>query len=135
KRAAGWGHAKIGRWLGEQGHPRTESGVKSMIWNPCYIGQARYGSLTKDDAHEAIVSKSLWKKCQDKKQRPSARTGRLTEKFLLQGLALCGSCGRTMYLGGGNRPADHEYYYCRHDCDQRAYVRAKALDDFVLNRI
>jgi hypothetical protein len=104
-----------------------------MVRNPAYLGQARYGDATKDNAHEAIVPRSLWKKCQSKR-RPSARTGRLVGKYLLQGLATCASCGGTLYLSGSGRRVRHPYYICRHiGCGAHAYARAQALDDFVLN--
>jgi hypothetical protein len=71
-------------WAAEQGHPMSEQGVSGLVRNPAYTGQARYGDAAKDDAHEAIVPRSLWLKCQSKR-KPSARTGRLTERYLLQG--------------------------------------------------
>ncbi len=73
----------------------ADNGVAGMIRNAAYLGQARYGDVTRDDAHEAIVPRGLWRRCQAK-ARPSARTGKLTERFLLQGLATCASCGRAM---------------------------------------
>jgi DNA invertase Pin-like site-specific DNA recombinase len=41
RRAKGWSWVRLARWLGEQGHPRTESGVKGIVHNPAYLGQAR----------------------------------------------------------------------------------------------
>jgi hypothetical protein len=103
------------------------------VRNPAYTGQARYGDATKDDAHEAIVPRSLWLKCQGKR-KPSARTGRFTERYLLQGLCTCANCGSTLYLSGGSRK--NPYYLCRDlHCDEHAYAQAAALDAFVLNTI
>ena len=134
-RAKGTSWAKLARWLGEQGHPRTESGAKSVIHNPAYLGTARYGALVKEDAHEAIVPRHLWLRCQAP-GRKSARSGRLTERYLLQGLALCAACGRAMYLSGGQRTKDYAHYVCRNPaCTERAYARANELDSFVLNTI
>ncbi len=89
--------------------------------------------MVREDAHEAIVPRGLWRKCQTKR-RPSARSGRLTQRYLLQGLATCASCGRAMYLSGGQRTKDYAHYVCRRpECDRRAYARAQALDDHVMN--
>ena len=135
RRVKGWSWVRLARWLAEQGHPRTESGVKSIVRNVAYLGQARYGDLVKEHAHEAIVPRGLWQKCQEK-QKPSARSGRLTQRYLLQGIATCASCGRVMYLSGGNRPKDAAHYIChRLECGEHAYARAEQLDAFVLNTI
>jgi hypothetical protein len=136
RRAKGLSWVKLAAWLTEQGHPRTESGAKALIHNPAYLGVARYGDAEKKDAHEAIVPRGLWRRANEP-GRKSARDGRLTGRFLLQGLALCGSCGRAMYLSGGKRHGkDYEHYVCRQPrCSDHAYARARALDDFVLNAI
>ena len=94
-------------------HPLTESGVRGLVSNPAYLGQARYGDLVREDAHEAIVPRALWRRCQAR-ARPSAPSGRLTRRYLLQGIATCASCGRVMYLSGGKRHGkDYEHYICR----------------------
>jgi site-specific DNA recombinase len=138
RRAKGLSWVRLARWATEQLADRglTESGVKAVVRNPAYLGQARYGDKVKDDAHEAIVPRGLWRKCQEP-GRKSARSGRLTERFLLQGLAVCASCGRAMYLSGGKRRGkDYEHYICRRlECDDHAYARAEQLDTFVLNRV
>ena len=133
RRAKGWSWAKVGRWAAEHGHDMSEQGVAGLIRNPVYLGQARYGDAVKDDAHEAIVPRSLWRRCQ-RKARPSARTGVLTERYLLQGVAVCANCARALYLSGGQRK--NPYYFCRQrGCDDHAYAQAAALDSFVLNTI
>jgi hypothetical protein len=58
----------------------------------------------------------------------------LTERYLLQGVAVCASCAGALYLSGGQRK--HPYYFCRQrSCNDHAYVQAAALDSFVLNTI
>lgn len=133
RRAKGWSWVRLARWATEQGHEMSETGVRGLVRNPAYVGQARYGALTKDDAHEAIVPRSLWRKCQSKRL-PSARSGKLTQAFLLQGLCSCATCGSTMYLSGGGKRSQHPYYICRSPrCTEHAYAQANALDSFVLN--
>ena len=133
RRAKGWSWAKVRRWAAEHGHDMSEQGVAGLIRNPVYLGQARYGDAVKDDAHEAIVPRSLWRRCQ-RKARPSARTGVLTERFLLQGVAVCANCHGALYLSGGRRK--NPYYFCRQrGCEDHTYAQALALDSFVLNTI
>jgi DNA invertase Pin-like site-specific DNA recombinase len=135
RRAKGSSWRALARWLCENGQPFSERGVVGLVHNPVYLGQARYGAVTKDDAHEAIVPRGLWRRCQGRGTR-SARSGVLTERFLLQGLATCASCGRAMYLAGGRSPRNPPSYVCRRlECGAHAYARAQWLDDFVLNTI
>ena len=100
RRAKGWSFVKLAIWAGDQGHEMSDMGVAHLVRNPVYTGQARYGATTKDDAHEALVSQALWRKCQGKR-RPSARSGRLTQRYLLQGLCQCAACGSTRTLAAG----------------------------------
>lgn len=133
RRAKGLSWAKLARWAGEQGAEITDKGVAALVRNPTYTGQVRWGEVTKDDAHVALVSRALFNRCQARGKR-SARTGLLEGRFLLQGVATCAACGRALYLtsGGPSRP----FYYCRgRSCEARAYARAQQLDAFVLNTI
>ena len=133
RRARGWSWVRLARWAADQGHEMSENGISALIRNPVYTGQARYGAIAKEDAHESIVPRSLWRKCQSK-ALPSARTGKLTEKYLLQGLAVCGSCGKSLYLSGSGRRCRNPYYFCRQlSCDAHAYAQAFKLDAHVLN--
>lgn len=135
RRAKGWSWAKLGRWAGEHGHDMSEQGVAGLVRNRVYLGEARYGGSVKKDAHEAIVPRALWQRCQGKRL-PSARTGRLTEKFLLQGVALCASCSGAMYLSGSGTRNRSPYYMCRQrHCTNHAFAKAAALDAYVLNSI
>ena len=116
----------------EQGHPRTESGIKSTIHNPAYLGQARYGELVKDGAHEALVGKGSG-------GGPTGG-GQVVQGWAphqeVSRVAVCASCGRAMYLSGGRRAKDYAHYVCRRlECDEHAYARAEQLDTFVLNSI
>lgn len=66
RRATGVSWVRLAAWATEQGREMAETGVRRLVANPAYLGQARYGAFTKDDAHEAIVPRSLWKRCQGK---------------------------------------------------------------------
>lgn len=135
RRAKGWSWVRLARWLADQGHAMSESGVRGLVSNRAYLGEARYGAKVAEGAHPAIVPRALFRKCQVP-GRKSARDGRLTERYLLQGLAMCASCGRVLYLSGGRRTKDYAHYICRRlECIDHAYARAGQLDNFVLNRI
>jgi site-specific DNA recombinase len=124
----------IARWVREQGVDFTNTGVRYMLRNRTYRGEVRSGGLVKENAHPALVTEGLWRKCQGR-QLSSQRTGRLAGRFLLQGIAQCASCGRGLRLStGGNN--HRPFYYCRHrHCTDRAYAGANELDSFVLNTL
>ena len=68
-----------------------------------------------------------------KAERPSARTGALTERYLLQGIATCASCGGRPGLSGSGRRNRAVYYFCRSlHCPEHAYAQAARLDAHVL---
>ena len=134
RRAQGWSWARLAEWATEQGVELTDKGAVYMVRNPTYTGQLRSGRDVREDAHPALVTRALWNRCQKKGTR-SARTGKLTEKYLLQGLAECAACGRALYLTTGGRNGT-PFYTCRNPrCDERAYAQAARLDAYVLNAV
>lgn len=134
RRAEGLNWHALARWASEQGHDCTDKGVEYMTRNRVYLGEIRNGSEVREGAHEAIVSRGLFARCQGRGLQ-SERTGRLAGKFLLGGIASCASCGRGLRLTSGGRKGV-EFYICRNrHCDAKAYANARRLDDFVLNAI
>lgn len=133
RKSRGEAVSAIARWLREQGAPvTTATGVRHMLGNRAYRGEAHAGDLVKEDAHPALVTEALWRRCQTKGVR-SQRTGRLAGRYLLGGIATCASCGRGLRLSSGGRKG-RAFYYCRgHDCSERGYAGAQELDDLVLD--
>ena len=102
-----------------------------MLSNRAYLGEARAAGAVTEGAHPAIVSKSLFAKCQERGVQ-SARTGVLAGRFLLQGVARCAGCGRGLYLSTSGK--GRAFYRCRTTvCEARGYAGAEALDAHVLN--
>jgi hypothetical protein len=134
RKAHGWSHEAIARWVQEQGYDFTSTGVRYMLGNRTYRGEVRSGDLMKENAHPPLVSEGLWRRCQGRGSQ-SQRTGRLAGRFLLGGIAACAACGRGLRLStGGNN--HRPFYYCRHrHCTERAYAGANELDSFVLNTL
>jgi DNA invertase Pin-like site-specific DNA recombinase len=134
RKANGWSAPRIARWVRENGRDITPEGVSYALRNVAYLGVARSDEETREDAHKALVSKALWKRCQVRGKQ-SARTGRLQGKFLLGGIATCASCGYGLRLSSGGRNGT-EFYICRHrHCTEHAYANAARLDSYVLNVI
>lgn len=134
RKAKGWSAPRIARWVRENGRDITPEGVSYALRNVAYLGVARSGEEVREDAHPALVTKALFKRCQVRGKQ-SARTGRLQGKFLLGGIATCAACGYGLRLSSGGRNGT-EFYICRHrHCAERAYANAKRLDSYVLNVI
>jgi site-specific DNA recombinase len=71
------------------GHRWTTTTLRRLLRSRAYLGEAHYGDLTKVDAHEPLVSPSIWAAAQPKPEAP--RLPRRT--FPLSGLARCATCG------------------------------------------
>ncbi|MDQ3380725.1 MAG: zinc ribbon domain-containing protein [Actinomycetota bacterium] len=98
-----------------------------------YLGEARGGGAVREDAHPALVSRALFARCQSRGLQ-SERTGRLAGRYLLLGVASCAGCGRGLRLTTSGK--GRAFYVCRgHDCAERAYAGADALDSHVLRVI
>ncbi|MCW3048865.1 MAG: recombinase family protein [Solirubrobacterales bacterium] len=131
RKADGWSWTRLARWLDEVA-PR-ESGLR---WNRqtvigitrsrTYLGDAHHGDFSQPEAHEALVSPSLWRRAQNE---PGQRTPR--GNYLLTGLVRCAGCGRTMRGANGRPGADRvlRIYKCvGDDCTARSSVSCELLE-------
>lgn len=133
RRTKGWGWVRLATWATQQGHRMADRTAAGVIANRVYLGEARGGGEVRPDAHPAIISSGLFARAQ-RKGKHSRRSGVLSGRFLLVGIATCDACGRGLRLSQGNHGLP--FYTCRGvDCPARAYSRAQALDDFVLNTV
>lgn len=131
-RAEGMSFSEIGRRCGW-----SHSTCRQVLSNVAYLGVARSGAYVNENAHPAIVTRELWGAAQAGRTRTPAATGALTAERLLQGLARCAGCGRTLKIvhrqrSDGTRVSS---YFCKNtaseECLSRAYVHADELDGFV----
>ena len=132
RRAAGEPLAAIGRRYGW-----SHSTVRQILANVAYLGVARSGAFVHESAHPALVERELWERAQGTPARSPLATGALTAERLLQGVAYCAGCGRTLKVvhrrrADGSRVSS---YYCKDaaadTCDERAFVHADQLDEYV----
>jgi DNA invertase Pin-like site-specific DNA recombinase len=133
-RADGHTWAQLGRWLEYEdvrpprGGHWTVSTLRNIIANEVYLGVVTLGKRRVEDAHEPLVSRSLWKTAQS--STSVQRTGR-NAAGVAGGLLRCGSCGRPLSVTGTN-PA----YTCRRQlggkpCERPVYVSKRRADAFV----
>jgi site-specific DNA recombinase len=147
RRALGASWAELADYLEEQGveTPRgsahwSKTGVSGLIKNPAYLGQARSGSIVKENAHEALVTRAEFDAAQSiTKSLLKPRDGSLAEQAMLGGLARCAGCGHTLKITGNtDRKSGERYpiYYCTGryaagPCPSRAAARASLIDAYV----
>jgi site-specific DNA recombinase len=151
RRAIGASWAELARFLEEKKvYPSTGNkhwskfGVASLVKNPVYLGQARSGSIVKDHAHPAIVTRAEFDAAQSiKKSLLSQRDGSIASQTMLGGIARCGGCGHTLKITGNTRKSDgarYPIYYCTGryasgPCPARASEAAHNLDSYVEQRV
>jgi len=88
------------------------------------------------DEHLAVVSMAEWRRLEKARARRKVAQTRTTDPFLLQGIAVCASCGR--YLTRQTHTVKgHEYrnYACSADartlCPTRVHISQKKLDAYI----
>jgi DNA invertase Pin-like site-specific DNA recombinase len=123
-RAAGVPFAAIGRRFGW-----SHSTARQRLANPVYDGR--------NPLLPAIVTQAEFEAAQAGRTTRPIPPGETTRDLLLQGIARCAGCGRTLKHVRRSR-ADGSYvpaYYCKDaastPCPERAYVHCADLDDLV----
>lgn len=115
----------------------SHSTTRQRLSNEVYLGIARAGMYRNEAAHPAIVDRELWDRVQSIRTASPAASGALTSTLLLQGIARCAGCGRTLKVVhrarvNGSRVSA---YYCKdaasERCPERAYVHCDVLDEHV----
>jgi hypothetical protein len=151
-RADGYSWSSIGRWLGgeedEDGKPRkgeprplaipprggtwAVSTLRNVIANEMYLGVVTLGDRRLEDAHEPLISRSLWKAAQS--SQTLQRTGN-NAAGLAGGILVCAYCRRRLSVTGTQNPS----YTCRRQlggkCPRPVYVSKRRTDAFVEEEI
>jgi DNA invertase Pin-like site-specific DNA recombinase len=132
ERAAGTPFTEVGRPYGW-----SHSTTRQIIRNRAYIGVARCGQLTNEQAFPPIVTVEDWEAAQSPRRERPVPTGATTADRLLLGVARCGGCGRTLKVVRAPRANGRHVvsYYCKNQaseaCTARAFASADTLDELV----
>jgi site-specific DNA recombinase len=150
RRASGASYRSLAAWLDEQeirpstGNPNwSTTGVKQLLCNPVYLGQARSGKYVREGAHEPLVSRTDFDAAQATRTLLKARDGSIAGKALLGGLIRCAGCGHTLKIAGNTSKKTGERYpvyyctgrYAKGLCPARATIRASYLDEYVEEQV
>ena len=137
-RGEGLGIAEIARLL--EGVPSPTGGpswshstIAQVHRNRVYLGEAKHGEFSKEDAHEAIVSAAEFSAAQVSKALNHEARGH-SAGVLSAGIARCAGCGHTLKTVTGYGGALRLYCkgpYVSGPCPARCLVRVDEIDPYV----
>lgn len=151
--AAAWMNER--GYLTTQGNPWSVTGVRTVLQNPLYKGEARYGrwehwieergdGVTRKKTPRgtsaivipcpAIAAPEVWEQCRERlaiNQR--ALGGNESRKYLLSGLLFCPSCGERLCAHAGRKAGLQ--YGCRGLKGCGAHVPAGRIEPLLLKAI
>jgi DNA invertase Pin-like site-specific DNA recombinase len=132
-------YVSLAAWLTSQGFPMSKSGVRVMLQNRAYVGEAtmpteggKRGEIEViPQAHAPLVTHEQWERAQlDMPYHP--RDARWSSQARVGGLAWCSGCGRRLAACGGGKGGGVAYYSCTApNCTDRASIRMERLDNYV----
>jgi DNA invertase Pin-like site-specific DNA recombinase len=98
RRVEGQSYPALARWLKAGGYEFTTQGVQKILRNRVYLGIAFYGDLETEDAHDPLITKLTFDRANATATRGvrRSRTGVVSGKVLVQRLAECSECGKTL---------------------------------------
>ena len=142
-RASGSNFGQVARYLTDQALPSRKgntdwraTGVRKLISNRAYLGEARFGDHANETAHPALTDEITFKRANRKEARavPNRSDGRL----LGSGLCRCGTCGAGM-VDGSSKAGEKTYTFLRcrsgrHLCKQGASIMAHALEAWAIEQ-
>jgi site-specific DNA recombinase len=150
RRASGASFSSLASWLDEQGiRPPTgnphwsTTGLRQLLHNPVYLGQARSGKYVLEGAHEPLVSRADFDAAQATRTLLKARDGSVARQALLGGLIRCAGCDHTLKITGNTIKKTGERYpvyycigrYAKGLCPARATIRASYVDQHVEEQV
>ncbi len=126
------GTAKIeGSRRGVGGQRWSDTALRSMIANRCYLGEARSGEFVMEGAHEAIVDDALFRAANAVKGSAPVRRGE-SEGALLAGLLYCACGGRLTSDYTMRNGTRYRYYTCKKvpACPERSTISASIIEPY-----
>jgi DNA invertase Pin-like site-specific DNA recombinase len=119
-----------GRWTGQT--------VSRLVAGRVYLGEVRHGAFVNLDAHEPLVSASVWHAAQHARGVQLPRADH--DPALLSGLVRCAGCGYGMHRSRGRGAGGTTLagYRCRGggsggQCPERAFAYGDALERLVVD--
>jgi site-specific DNA recombinase len=136
-RAGGATIAEVRAYLAAHGIVRSFHGTQALLASRIPLGEIHFGKLVNENAHEAIVDASTWRRAQ-KMIVPRGRRPKSDRLLARTGVLRCGSCGGRMSIGttkqGGR---NYSFYRCSPigDCIQRVTISADIAEALVVDAV
>jgi site-specific DNA recombinase len=139
RRARGESLQPLTEFLQESGIAISKSGVRGLLQNRTYLGEAsgaRKGERLAG-AHEPLITVDEFEAVQVRKGSAPIRNGTVAAQGMLTRIIRCAGCGKAISVGGG---ATSARYFCRgHSaagpCSAPAAAMVRLVDDFVREAI
>lgn len=113
-------------------HGRSGTGLNRLFGNEVYIGTLVSGQRRHENAHEPIISRTVWDAVQKRLHDNTLNgAGKAKHEYLFSGKLVCGECGRR--LVGVHAYQGHCYYTCR--TKGHPYYRVDFLDDWLVDAL
>jgi len=120
--------------VGVRGKPLSMSRVHAILANSFYVGIFRFNGEVYEGKHPALISRDLFKRVQDVRQRRGYKRRPKKQPFPLRGLIRCHECGCMITA---EQKKGHNYYHCgkrRGPCPTKT-MREEALAELLRESI
>jgi len=129
-----WRMAEEWGLVGVRGKPLSMSRVHAILANSFYVGIFRFNGEVYEGKHPALISRDLFKRVQDVRQRRGYKRRPKKQPFPLRGLIRCHDCGSMVTA---EKKKGHNYYHCgkrRGPCPTKT-MREEALAELLRESI
>jgi len=120
--------------VGVRDKPIALSKVHDILANPFYIGLFRFKGEIYEGTHPPLITRKLFKRVQDVRQRRGYKRRPKKQPFPLRGLIRCHECGCMITA---EKKKGHNYYHCgkrRGPCPTKT-IREEALAELLRESI
>ena len=120
--------------VGVRGKPLSMSRVHAILANTFYIGIFRFSGEVYEGKHPHLITRELFKRVQDVRERRCRRRRPKKHPFPLRGLIRCHECG---CMVTATKKKGHSYYHCGHrrgPCPTKT-IREEALAELLRESI
>jgi predicted site-specific integrase-resolvase len=132
-RADGATHLAIHDYLESEGIHYTVSGVRALLMNRVYRGEARFGEHVNRKAHRPLIDEETFRRA----QRSRGPAGRRTKHPMLLaklGVLVCGTCGSRMSASVSRPRPGREYHYYRCGAEHGKCPNRCSVSEFAVER-
>ena len=136
-RAGGATIAEVRAHLTARGISRSFHGTQALLQSRIPLGELHFGALSNENAHEAIVDQSTWRRVQ-RLTVPRGRRPKSDRLLARTGVLRCASCGARMVIGTTRQNTKtYSFYRCvpTSDCSQRVTISADLAEKAVVEAV